>query len=128
MSRDNPKADWYVWAEARDDGSPPNNWLSIFGGSAWKWDPRRAQYYLHNFLVEQPDLNFHCPAVREAVLADMRFWLERGVDGLRLDAEARDVVELVDDPGQIAHAIAVRVEVAARIDLVDQRALPPLEA
>jgi alpha-glucosidase len=86
MSRDNPKADWYVWAEARADGSPPNNWLSIFGGSAWKWEPRRAQYYLHNFLVEQPDLNFHCPAVREAVLADIRFWLERGVDGLRLDA------------------------------------------
>src|SRR3954466_8539668 len=85
-SRSNPKSDWYVWADPRPDGSPPNNWLSIFGGSAWKWEPRRAQYYLHNFLVEQPDLNFHCPAVREAVLADMRFWLERGVDGLRLDA------------------------------------------
>ena len=58
-SRDNPKADWYVWADAKPDGTPPNNWLSIFGGSAWEWDTRRLQYYLHNFLVEQPDLNFH---------------------------------------------------------------------
>ena len=85
-SRDNPRADWYVWADARPDGGPPNNWLAIFGGSAWKWEPRRAQYYLHNFLVEQPDLNFHNSAVREAVLDNVRFWLERGVDGLRLDA------------------------------------------
>jgi alpha-glucosidase len=85
-SRDNPKADWYVWADARADGGPPNNWLSIFGGSAWKWEPRRAQYYLHNFLVEQPDLNFHNADVRSAVLADIEFWLARGVDGLRLDA------------------------------------------
>jgi alpha-glucosidase len=85
-SRDNPKADWYVWADARADGGPPNNWLSIFGGSAWKWEPRRAQYYLHNFLVDQPDLNFHHEDVRRAVLADIGFWLERGVDGLRLDA------------------------------------------
>jgi alpha-glucosidase len=85
-SRTNRRADWYVWADARPDGSPPNNWLSIFGGSAWKWEPRRSQYYLHNFLVEQPDLNFHHPEVRVAVLDDIRFWLERGVDGLRLDA------------------------------------------
>jgi alpha-glucosidase len=86
QSRDNPKADWYVWADARADGSPPNNWLSIFGGIAWAWEPRRGQYYLHNFLTQQPDLNFHNPAVRLAQLANMRFWLERGVDGLRLDA------------------------------------------
>jgi alpha-glucosidase len=85
-SRDNPRGDWYVWADARSDGSPPNNWLSIFGGSAWKWEPRRAQYYLHNFLTEQPDLNFHVAAVRAAVLDNVRFWLERGVDGMRLDA------------------------------------------
>lgn len=86
QSRDNPKADWYVWADARPDGAPPNNWLSIFGGSAWQWEPRRRQYYLHNFLVSQPDLNFHNPAVRQAVLDDVRFWLDRGVDGFRLDA------------------------------------------
>lgn len=86
QSRDNPKADWYVWVDAREDGSPPNNWLSIFGGVAWQWEPRRGQYYLHNFLTEQPDLNFHNPDVVDAVLDNLRFWLDRGVDGFRLDA------------------------------------------
>ena len=85
-SRDNAKADWYVWADAKDDGTPPNNWLSIFGGSAWQWDTRRRQYYLHNFLTSQPDLNFHNPAVQDALLASVKFWLELGVDGYRLDA------------------------------------------
>lgn len=86
QSRDNPKADWYVWADPREDGTPPNNWLAIFGGGAWQWDPRRCQYYLHNFLSSQPDLNFHNPDVVEAVLDNLRFWLDRGVDGFRLDA------------------------------------------
>ncbi len=86
QSRDNPKADWYVWAEPRPDGTPPNNWLSIFGGVAWQWEPRRRQYYLHNFLTTQPDLNYHNPAVRAAVLDDLKFWLDRGIDGFRLDA------------------------------------------
>jgi alpha-glucosidase len=85
-SRDNPKADWYVWADAREDGSAPNNWLSLFGGPAWKWEPRRGQYYLHNFLASQPDLNFHHPDVRAAILDSVRFWLDKGVDGFRLDA------------------------------------------
>jgi alpha-glucosidase len=85
-SRDNPRADWYVWADPRDDGTPPNNWLSIFGGSAWQWEPRRGQYYLHNFLTSQPDLNFHHPDVPAAMLDNLRFWLERGVDGFRLDS------------------------------------------
>ncbi len=85
-SRHNPKADWYVWADPQADGTPPNNWLSIFGGSAWQWDTRRCQYYLHNFLVSQPDMNFHCAEVQEAHLQNMRFWLERGVDGFRMDA------------------------------------------
>lgn len=85
-SRDNPKADWYVWADAKPDGSPPNNWLSLFGGVAWKWEPRRGQYFLHNFLSSQPDLNFHNPEVRAATLDNVRFWLDRGVDGFRLDA------------------------------------------
>jgi alpha-glucosidase len=85
QSRTNPRADWYVWADPKPDGTPPNNWLSIFGGSAWQWDSRRMQYYMHNFLVSQPDLNFHNPDVQEALLGDMRFWLERGVDGFRLD-------------------------------------------
>ena len=86
QSRDNPKSDWYVWADAKPDGTPPNNWLSIFGGPAWTWDPRRQQYYLHNFLDAQPDLNFHNPEVRAAALDNVRFWLDRGVDGVRLDA------------------------------------------
>lgn len=81
----NPKADWYVWADPKRDGSPPNNWLSIFGGSAWQFDPVRRQYYMHNFLKEQPDLNFHNPEVVDALLDAMRFWLDRGVDGFRLD-------------------------------------------
>ncbi|HEX6613031.1 MAG TPA: alpha-glucosidase family protein [Rhodanobacteraceae bacterium] len=86
QSRDNPRADWYVWADAREDGGPPNNWLSLFGGCAWQWEPRRGQYYLHNFLASQPDLNFHNPDVRAAALDNVRFWLDRGVDGFRLDS------------------------------------------
>ena len=85
-SRDNKKSDWYVWADPRPDGTPPNNWLSIFGGSAWQWHAGRCQYYLHNFLVSQPDLNIHHPAVQDALLAACQFWLARGVDGFRLDA------------------------------------------
>jgi alpha-glucosidase len=84
-SRDNPKADWFVWAESKPDGSPPNNWLSVFGGSAWQWDTRRCQYYLHNFLASQPDLNFHNEAVQAQILAVAKFWLDRGVQGFRLD-------------------------------------------
>ncbi|CDX63462.1 putative alpha-glucosidase [Mesorhizobium plurifarium] len=84
-SRSNAKADWYVWADAKPDGTPPNNWLSIFGGSAWQWDTSRQQYYMHNFLAEQPDLNFHNGEVQDALLDITRFWLERGVDGFRLD-------------------------------------------
>lgn len=85
-SRDNPKSDWYVWADPKPDGTPPNNWLAIFGGSAWEWEPRRCQYYLHNFLKSQPDLNYHSDAVRAQILDEVEFWLKRGVDGLRLDA------------------------------------------
>ncbi|OAM77638.1 alpha-glucosidase [Devosia elaeis] len=85
VSRDNARADWYVWADANPDGTPPNNWLSVFGGSAWEWHTARRQYYLHNFLTSQPDLNFHNPAVQDAVLDVMRFWLDRGLDGFRLD-------------------------------------------
>ncbi len=84
-SRDNDKADWYVWADAKPDGSPPNNWLSIFGGSAWQWNSARSQYYLHNFLSAQPDLNLHNPDVQDALLDAVRFWLDLGVDGFRLD-------------------------------------------
>ena len=85
ISRTNAKADWYVWADPKPDGTPPNNWLSIFGGPAWEWDGQRMQYYLHNFLKEQPDLNFHNMEVQNELLDVARFWLERGVDGFRLD-------------------------------------------
>ena len=84
--RTNPRADWYVWADPNPDGTPPNNWQSVFGMGAWQWDARRGQYYLHNFLVEQPDLNLHNPEVQNAILDVTRFWLQRGVDGFRLDA------------------------------------------
>lgn len=83
--RTNPKADWYVWADPKPDGTPPNNWLSIFGGSGWQWSAAREQYYQHNFLTSQPDLNFHNMDVQEALLDVARFWLHRGVDGFRLD-------------------------------------------
>ncbi|SDZ88678.1 alpha-glucosidase [Rubrimonas cliftonensis] len=85
IDRRNARHDWYVWADPEPDGTPPTNWLSIFGGSAWEWESRRRQYYLHNFLTSQPDLNFHNPDVQEAMLDVARFWLERGVDGFRLD-------------------------------------------
>jgi alpha-glucosidase len=86
QNRDNPKADWFVWADPLPDGNPPTNWMSVFGGSSWQWDSRRKQYYLHNFLASQPDLNFHNPDVQQAHLDALRFWLERGVDGVRMDA------------------------------------------
>ena len=85
QSTDNPKANWYVWADPNPDGSAPNNWMSIFGGIAWEWDTRRKQYYFHNFLKKQPDFNFHNPEVQDYMLGVMRFWLDRGVDGFRLD-------------------------------------------
>ena len=85
-SRTNPKRDWYIWRDGKVDRSPPNNWLSQFGGSAWTFDAPTGQYYLHSFLREQPDLNWRNPAVRAAMYDVLRFWLERGVDGFRVDA------------------------------------------
>jgi alpha-glucosidase len=84
--RDRDTADWYVWADPSPDGTPPNNWLSVFGGPAWSWEPRRRQYYLHHFLSVQPKLNLRNAAVVDALLEVARFWLARGVDGFRLDA------------------------------------------
>jgi len=81
----NSKSDWYVWADPKDDGAEPNNWLSLFGGSAWKWSDTRKQYYLHNFLESQPDLNFHSEEVQKAQLEVIDFWCKKGVDGFRFD-------------------------------------------
>lgn len=85
-SRDNPKRNWYIWMDAKGDGSPPNNWISLFGGPAWTWDATTEQYYLHSFLREQPDLNWRNPEVVEAMKDVLAFWLDRGVDGFRVDA------------------------------------------
>lgn len=84
-SRDNPKRDWYIWRDPAPGGGPPNNWISDFGGSAWEWDAATGQYYGHAFLKEQPDLNWRNPELRAAMFEALRFWLERGVDGFRID-------------------------------------------
>jgi alpha-glucosidase len=98
----NSKADWYVWVDPKPDGTPPNNWLSVFGGSAWQWDSRRQQYYLHHFLRSQPNLNWYHRPVVDAMFAEARFWLEAGVDGFRLDAITTLVHdrELRDNPAR----------------------------
>ncbi len=100
QDRTNDKADWYVWADPKPDGSPPNNWQAWFGGPTWTWEPRRRQYYLHNFLPTQPDLNFRSEAVRTAILEVARYWLTMGVDGFRLDVANYYVhdAELRDNP------------------------------
>jgi alpha-glucosidase len=94
-SRDSPKRDWYIWRDPAADGGPPNNWVSNFGGSAWEFDARTEQYYYHAFLKEQPDLNWRNPAVREAMYDVLRFWLDRGVDGFRVDV----IWHLIKDGG-----------------------------
>ncbi|MCU0497037.1 MAG: alpha-amylase family glycosyl hydrolase [Anaerolineae bacterium] len=95
-SRDNPRRDWYIWRDAKPDGSPPNNWGSWFGGPSWTWDEHTGQYYLHSFTKEQPDLNWANPAVYQAMMDVLRFWLDRGVDGFRMD-----VVFLIDKHPQL---------------------------
>jgi alpha-glucosidase len=99
-SRKDPKRDWYVWADPAPGGGPPNNWLSRFGGPAWEWDSATGQYYYHAFLKEQPDLNWRTPQVRDAMANVLRFWLNRGVDGFRIDAAGvlGEDLRLSDEP------------------------------
>jgi alpha-glucosidase len=99
-SRKNPKANWYVWHNADAKGRPPNNWQSIFGHSAWQWSEKRKQFYYHDFYKEQPDLNFRNRAVRNAMYDTMRFWLDKGVAGFRLDAVSSlfEDFQLRDEP------------------------------
>jgi alpha-glucosidase len=99
-SRTNPKRDWYIWRDGKAQGQPPNNWQSWFGHSAWKYDPRTSQYYYHYFYVQQPDLNWRNPEVRKAMYGVMRFWLDKGVSGFRVDAVSRlfEDPNLHDDP------------------------------
>lgn len=98
--RGNPKRDWYIWRDAKPDGGPPNNWLSVFGGSAWTYDEKTGQYFMHSFLPDQPDLNWRNKAVRNEMADILRFWLERGVDGFRTDAVYHLIkdAEFQDDP------------------------------
>ena len=93
-SRTNPKADWYMWHDAAANGGPPNNWISLFGHSAWQREPQRQQYYYHEFYKQQPDLNWNNRAVRDAMYDMIRFWMKRGVAGFRLDA----ITNLFEDP------------------------------
>ncbi len=99
-SRTNPKRDWYLWQDPAEDGGPPNNWLAHFGGNAWEWDEATGQYYYHAFLKEQPDLNWRKPEVEKAMFDVLRFWLDRGVDGFRVDALAHLIKDshLRDNP------------------------------
>src|SRR5918911_290424 len=101
-SRDNPKRDWYIWRDGKD-GGPPNNWVSIFGGSAWELDPQTGQYYYHVFLKEQPDLNWRNPEVKRAMWDVVRFWLDLGVDGFRLDA----IATIFEHPDLPNHTLAL---------------------
>jgi alpha-glucosidase len=113
QSLDNPKADWFVWADPRDDGTAPNNWLASFGGISWSWEPRRQQYYLHNFLPSMPQLNHHNPELVDAVMAECTYWLDKGVDGFRLDVanyytydrKLRDNPPAPHDPNQAGLAL-----------------------
>jgi alpha-glucosidase len=93
-SRNSSKRDWYIWRDPKPDGSPPNNWLSVFGGPAWTFDELTGQYYLHQFVKQQPDLNYRNPEVLNAMLDAMRFWLDRGIDGFRVDVIAMMVKDL----------------------------------
>ena len=89
-SKTNPKRDWYIWRDGKPGGTPPNNppnnWTSVFGHSAWQYDPKTGQYYYHRFYPQQPDLNWRNPEVEKAMFESVRFWLDRGVAGFRLDA------------------------------------------
>jgi alpha-glucosidase len=100
-SREHPQRDWYVWADASEEGGPPNNWLAVFGGSAWEWDEATGQYYLHSFLRSQPDLNWRNPEVEAAMFDVVRFWLDRGVDGFRLDVAHY----IMKDPGMRSNPV-----------------------
>lgn len=127
-SRQSETRDWYLWYDGKPDGSPPNNWLSVFGGSAWELDPASGQFYYHAYLKEQPDLNWRNPAVRAAMLDVLRFWLERGIDGFRIDA-LRQLIkddQLRDNPpdptwrpGQSPYASLLPVYTTDRPELLD---------
>ena len=129
QSRDNPYADWYLWRDPAGfaaDGTPlpPNNWVSFFGGPGWTWEPRRGQFYHHTFLAEQPDLNWREPAVEAAQWAMVRGWLDRGVDGFRLDVfnaflKDPDLPSNPEQPGSTAWTRQVHVHDRDQADFVE---------
>ncbi|MBB6730477.1 glycoside hydrolase family 13 protein [Cohnella zeiphila] len=131
-SRGSPKRDWYIWREAKEDGSPPNNWRSYFSPSAWEWDAETGQYYFHSFASAQPDLNWRNPEVRQEIYRMMRYWLDKGIDGFRMDAIAllakpevfldadrpEDIRYLTNHPGLHEYLREMNAETFARYDVV----------
>lgn len=115
--REHPKRDWYLWKNAKPDGSPPNNWQSHFGGSAWEWDAATGQYYLHLFTKAQPDLNWRNPQVVQAMFAVLRFWLEHGVDGFRVDG----IALLLKDAGFQDEPVIPEARKTSELDLSRSR-------
>jgi alpha-glucosidase len=128
-SRDNPKRDWYIWRDGRD-GGPPNNWNSTFGGSAWEYDPRTGQYYYHFFFKEQPDLNWRNPEVKAAVFNDVRFWLDMGIDGFRLDAidTIYEHPEMPDHEAELSQEELFRRSIGERWDEANKKLAEQWEA
>ena len=121
-SKDSPKRDWYIWRDAKPEGSPPNNWIAAFGGPAWEWDQKTQQYYLHSFLAEQPDLNWRNPELESRMLDVLRFWMDRGVDGFRIDVMDRVIKDpqLRDNPPQPNPRIRQVAQTAMQIHTYDQ--------
>ena len=121
-SKDSPKRDWYIWRDAKREGSPPNNWIAAFGGPAWEWDQKTQQYYLHSFLVEQPDLNWRNPEVEAAMHDVLRFWLDRGIDGFRIDVMDRIVKDpqLRNNPPQTNPRYRAIAQTAMQLHKYDQ--------
>ena len=121
-SREAEKRDWYVWRDAKPDGSPPNNWIAAFGGPAWEWDQHTNQYYLHSFLVEQPDLNWRNPELERAMHDVLRFWLDRGVDGFRIDVMDRIVKDelLRDNPPEPNRRLAALAQTMMQRHIYDR--------
>jgi len=114
--REDPKREWYIWRDPAPDGGPPNNWIGYFGAPAWEWDPATRQYYLHSFFKEQPDLNWRNPQVRQAMQQVLRFWLDRGVDGFRVDAVLPIIKdeEFRDNPALAGPAVGKDIGPAGR--------------
>jgi alpha-glucosidase len=121
-SRESPKRDWYVWRDAKPDGSPPNNWIAAFGGPAWEWDQKTQQYYLHSFLVEQPDLNWRNPDVEQAMHDVLRFWMRRGIDGFRIDVMDRIIKDehLRDNPPETNERFRVLAQTMMQRHIYDR--------